>query len=554
MWFVGAGGSASAGVPTAGDMIWDFKQRLFVSQRHVSLKSVADLASPAIRSQLQQHVDARGTLPVAGADDEYAALFEAVFPAEQDRRTYINAKVEGAKPSYGHIALASYMKDGKCRIVWTTNFDHLNADACAKVYGTTGALTIGSLDAPDLVHDAFAESRWPVEVKLHGDFRSRRLKNTPEELRQQDQRLRQLFMASCGRFGLIVVGYSGRDQSIMDTLASALDQPDCFPSGLFWLIRHEDTVATCVAEFLRRAHARGVETFLIRVTGFDEILRDLVRVMPPSNVNALDEFGRSRRRWSVAPAPGGQRGWPVLRFNAVPILSMPTLCRLVGCEIGGTGDVRNAVAVAGVDVLAVRARAGVLAFGSDLAVRSAFGPFAINQFDLHTFSTKRLGFESTERGLLRDALARALQRDRGLTVIRWAASHLLAPTDSNDAQWAPLERLTSALQGNVPGHPDLIWREGIAVRLEWASNRLWLVFEPRIVYEGMTEETKALAADFSRERTVKRYNRSLHDLITFWAGQLSGGEKQLRALGVSDGVDAVFTLGGATAFSHRGGA
>lgn len=554
MWFLGAGTSASAGVPTAGDMIWDFKQRLFVSQRHVSPTSVADLSSPAIREQLQQHVNSLGSLPGAGADDEYAALFEAVFPAEQDRRTYIASRAEGAKPSYGHIALASFMKEGKCRLVWTTNFDHLNADACARVFGTTGALTIGSLDAPDLVHHAVGENRWPVEVKLHGDFRSRRLKNTAEELRHQDQRLRHLFMTSCGRFGLIIAGYSGRDQSVMDTLEGVLDQPDRFPSGLFWLIRHGETVPARVAQLIRRAQSTGVESGLVRVSSFDEILRDLVRVAPPSDLTALDEFGRSRNRWSPAPKPSGQRGWPVLRFNAIPILSMPTLCRLLRCEIGGTSEVRKAVEAAGVDVLAVRSHAGVLAFGSDTAVRSAFDAFGIDRFDLHTFSATRLAFDSTERGLLRDGLTRSLQRDRGLTGVRRSLSHLLAPTDPGDTRWVPLKRLVGQLHGRIPGHTELTWREGIGVRLEWASDRLWLIFEPRIVYEGITEATKSISADFSRERTVKRYNRVLHDIIAFWAGYLSAGQQELRALGIADGVDAVFTLGKDTAFSRRGGA
>jgi len=31
MWFLGAGASRSAGIKTAGDMIWDFKQRLYRS-------------------------------------------------------------------------------------------------------------------------------------------------------------------------------------------------------------------------------------------------------------------------------------------------------------------------------------------------------------------------------------------------------------------------------------------------------------------------------------------------------------------------------------------
>src|SRR5690349_404832 len=86
MWFMGAGASAAAGIPTAYDMIWDFKQRLFVSQRRVSPKLVADLSSASIRAQLQAHIDSLGKLPRQGEPDEYAALFEAVYPAEIDRR------------------------------------------------------------------------------------------------------------------------------------------------------------------------------------------------------------------------------------------------------------------------------------------------------------------------------------------------------------------------------------------------------------------------------------------------------------------------------------
>ena len=118
MWMLGAGSSAPAGIPTAGDMIWDFKQTLFVSQRRVSPKMVADLSSPAIRVQLQAHIDSSGRLPQAGAADEYAALFEAVYPAEADRRIYLESKMRGAKPSYGHLALATFMRAQLTRLVW----------------------------------------------------------------------------------------------------------------------------------------------------------------------------------------------------------------------------------------------------------------------------------------------------------------------------------------------------------------------------------------------------------------------------------------------------
>lgn len=150
MWFLDAGASASAGIPTAANMVWDFKQRLFVSQRRVAPQFVADLSNSAVRNQIQAHVDASGNLPKLGDPDEYAGLFEEVFPAEIDRRSYLDSKMDGAKPSYGHLALATLMQGQLARLVWTTNFDPLMADACAKVYDVTGPLTTVSLDAPEL--------------------------------------------------------------------------------------------------------------------------------------------------------------------------------------------------------------------------------------------------------------------------------------------------------------------------------------------------------------------------------------------------------------------
>src|SRR4051794_18008896 len=99
MWFLGAGASAAAGIPTAWDMIWEFKQQLYVSRRRVSAKIVADLANPAVQRELQSFIDGLNSYPAPGTPDEYAALFEAAYPHESDRRAYIASKLSGAKPS-----------------------------------------------------------------------------------------------------------------------------------------------------------------------------------------------------------------------------------------------------------------------------------------------------------------------------------------------------------------------------------------------------------------------------------------------------------------------
>lgn len=548
MWLLGAGVSASAGIPTAWDMIWRFKRDLFVAQRKVSPESVADLADPSIQQLLDAHIATSESLPPPGAPDEYAALFEAAYPAEKDRQAFILAMIKGAKLAYGHLALAAMLKAGHANLVWTTNFDHLLGDACAKTFGTTLNLNIVGLDSPTLAGQQIAAQSFPIEIKLHGDFRSRRLKNTADELRHQDAQLGAQLGDNCGRFGMIVAGYSGRDDSIMDVFDAAVAKPNAFPGGLFWLHRGDGDPLPRVIMLLERAAAAGVEAAIVRIDNFDEIMSDLVRQVGTFDTTQLDALGQERRRFSPPPVPAGNRGWPVIRLNAIEVTARPTNCRKVVCTIGGVKDVREAVSAAQAPLIVTRTRLGVLGFGSDDAFRSVFGPFGITDFDVAPLETRRMRYNSHERGLLREALILALTSAKGLDAVRQRSADLLAPANPADEAWRKLAEITGRVEGTIRDHPEIRWREGVAVRLDWADERLWLLADPRIIFDGVTPETKAKAADFARERTVKRYNKEVDKLIHFWTRRLAG--QGLRALTIGDGMDASFTLDRDTAFAR----
>lgn len=551
MWLLGAGASASAGIPTAWDMVWEFKQQLFVSQRRVASGRVNDLSNPAIRRLLQDHIDASGKLPAPDSPDEYAALFEAVWPDERDRQTYLDGKLKGAKPSYGHMALATLMTAGQLKLVWTTNFDPLIADASAKVHDSTGALTTATLDAPDLAMQSIASERWPVEVKLHGDFRSRRLKNTTDELRRQDAIMRRALLEASKRFGLVVAGYSGRDTSIMETLTEAVNSEGALPGGLFWLHRGDGEPMTGVAELLVLAREKGIDGGLVRVVSFDETMRDLIRICEGLDTKAIDAFSAERRRWTAPPALGGRKGWPLVRLNGVEVVQIPSHCRRIVCAIGGTGVVREAIIKAGGNAIAARTQAGVLAFGPDRELRRAFETHGITEFDLHAIETRRLRYDSSVRGLLREAVSGALSRTFEMTVSRRRGGDLLAPSVPDHDAWRDLRDLVGGAAGVVPGDATLRWREGVAVRLDWADDRLWLLIEPRVVFDGLSELNRARATDFARERTVRRYNAQLNALIGYWSARLANGGEELRTFNIGDGIDAVFRFGVDTAYSRR---
>jgi hypothetical protein len=193
----------------------------------------------------------------------------------------------------------------------------------------------------------------------------------------------------------------------MDTLDEAIAKEGSLPSGLFWLHRGQGAPLPRMQKLLARAAEAG-EAALVRIENFDEAMRDLLRLVNGIDTRVLDSFATERRRWTGAPVPAGSGGWPVVRLNALPVVQAPSVCRRVICQIGGYAELRKAIQKAGGEVLAARTRAGVLVFGSDANVRAAFTQHDITDFGLHTIETKRLRHDTAERGVLRDALTKAI--------------------------------------------------------------------------------------------------------------------------------------------------
>jgi NAD-dependent SIR2 family protein deacetylase len=426
MWLLGAGASASAGVPTARDMIWDFKRTLYCTAEGVSVRRCDDLADPTLRIRLQEWCDESGRFPTADDPEEYAAYFEATYPTERDRRSYIDLKVSGAAPGHAHLALAALLATDRARVVWTTNFDRLIEDSAAVVFEPTARLGVASLDNVDVAMDSLNEGRWPLLVKLHGDFQSRHLKNSTEELRKQDDKLRRALAEACKRFGLAIVGYSGRDASVMEALERAIEEGRGFPSGLYWFHRGPEPPVDRVVRLIEQASKAAIDAHLIALATFDELLNEVLLLVSDLPASIESKLRPKKRRVSDAPLPAPGKRWPVIRTNAFPISSSPTLARLVVCQIGGIRDVRDAVSKARASIIATRRKVGVLAFGSDSEVRRAFDPFGIADFTIHSIDERRLDYDdSAERGLLYEAPCRSIERELPINVQRRRSSYLL---------------------------------------------------------------------------------------------------------------------------------
>ncbi len=556
MWFLGAGASRAGGIKTAGDMIWDFKQRLFRSQKKLPPSAITDIGEAAVRRKLQSHFDALGTFPPAGSETEYSAYFEATYHSPKDRRAYLDELIALGKPSFGHLALALLMAEGLCRIVWTTNFDRTVEDAAVRVLGGTGRLVTANLKEPEQFRRAWDEGRWPAYVKLHGDYHSEQLKNTDAELRQQDAEMRRNLVDACRRQGLAVVGYSGRDASIMAALTEALDEGRGFPGGLFWFKRSQDEPYDAVTELIRSARALGIDAHIVEAESFDELFSDLVRYLPKTADKVQTLTGAVRPRLVKSAPRTSAAVTPAIRMNALPIVSQPALCRLVDCQIGGYAEIQEAIAAAGVDIDAQRMSDGVVAFGRDADVRKVFEPFVIKAFDTHPLASRRLVNETGERALLRDALFRALGKRPGLRLQQRGRKTALLPDAAtvnasifNADRIKPVDRLSGVVPKTAIG-----WSEACGLRVDYRLDRLWLLLDPIIITdipEETSEEQVEVAREFVRARRAGRHNKAANAMLDGWVRLILGQEAnvRLRAFDIGDGIDAEFEVLRTSGFS-----
>lgn len=327
-----------------------------------------------------------GGFPVAGSETEYSAYFEATYQSPKDRGVYLDEPIARGNPSFHH-ALALLMEQDLCRIVWTTNFDRSVEDAAAEHLGGTGWLVVADLKEPETIRRAVDEDRWPVYGKLHGDYHSDSLKNTGAELRQQDAERRRNLVDACRRHGLAVIGYSGRDASIMEELNETLDEGRGFPGGLFWFKRGQDTPYPAVTELIARARTLGIDAHLVEAESFYELFSDLLRFLPQTADKLASLTSTARPRLATATLRPSTAVVPAIRMNALAVTSGPALCRIVDCTIGGDKEIEEAIANVGVDIIAHRTRDGVLAFGRDNDTRKAFEPFGIKAFGHHDAPT-----------------------------------------------------------------------------------------------------------------------------------------------------------------------
>jgi hypothetical protein len=579
-WLVGAGASADAGVPTASQLVDELLAVLYCSDNGIRRSELE--RGPQWQSLVRTFYDGRHGLPPLADNSFYSEVFEKVYPDRDARARFVMDQLDGRRPHPGQHTLAALVAAGLAPVVITPNFETLLEDAIRPALDPDSGVRLTVLDPESSTRAAFtiATDTRPVLIKIHGDLGAVTLKNTTAELAEQDKSLRAATLSLLGRYGLLIVGYSGRDPAVMEMLRDAVEQPTPYPGGLTWVRRPEDTLNDDVRGFLAAARAAGVEpVHEVEVSGMMELMAEIERAvaLPPRMTEHLALHRPTPLRYPAPLPSGAVRDYPQVRLAALPLLSVPDQARLLGGPTGTPLNVlRQALRTGGARaVLCRRAGGQLVAFGDDNRLASALAALGVQV----SSDTVPLGPgkddqepDSTDIGLIAETLAKALGRTRGITeVLRSGQRHMLRARDDDPRRpedKAALAGLRAAVGGPVtgyltgPGGTRLPWAEAITLAVDWRGGTWRLLFAPEIwvrpnfadppagLSPAQARDTAAkLGAEFARYRIAPRYNSTTGALLTAWVRLLtsggSAGTRTVYAFGLSAGagIDATFTLG-----------
>ena len=566
-WFLGAGASRSAGLPSATDLLWDLKRQFYCREESQEITR-QDIQNDAVRDRIQAFMESRG-FPAEWAEKEYETYFEKIFGGDKEKqRRYVSAVLaeDKVRMASGHRVFGAMISMGLCRVTFTTNFDTVVEKAVAAM--GEKSLAAYHLEGAHNAKQALDNEEYPFYCKLHGDFRFDSLKNLPADLAKQNSDLSQCLINAGNRFGFVVAGYSGRDVSVIELFQSVLQTTNPFPHGLYWTYLKGSALPPAVNELLEAARAKGVKASSVPIETFDSMMMRIWRNIP-SKPQEMDAKVRRTAAATVSiPLPGPGTGTPLLRMNALPVLAVPKKClELSFLTPKEWTDLRNLQRDKELDAIFTKAEK-VWCWGIESEIKDAFGAdlTSVQERDVPTdFSAPG---NLHVQGFVEEALCVALARERPLLArkMRNGALLIVDPKATDVGALDPLFQVVGKSHGTVDGlfapttveHPHPVkvtWAESLRLSLDYKEDRLWIQLDPDVWIWPQRARESAVA--FLNRRRGDRLNKKYNDILNAWIQIIFASDRRGMEIDVtsfdsgSESSNPKFRLSNRTAFARR---
>jgi hypothetical protein len=213
-------------------------------------------------------------------EPDYSVIIESIARTPAERQALLRGyfepneeeKEEGVKtPSKAHFAIARLISGGYFKVIVTTNFDRLleqTLDSLETPYSV--------LSSPEQMSGAIPlRHAGATIIKIHGDYRSDRFKNTDKELSQYEESIDKMLDEVFDQYGLIVCGWSS---DYDHALRTAIERTPSRRYSTYWT--HISIFSEKAAVLIQNRNA-----LTIKISGADQFFDEL-----SEKVKALEDI------------------------------------------------------------------------------------------------------------------------------------------------------------------------------------------------------------------------------------------------------------------------
>lgn len=529
-FLLGAGASISSGIQSAYDCIWEWKKDIYLSKNINSAEFYKNYKNESVRKSIQNWLDNQGKYPLLDSAEEYSFYAEKAYPIADDRRKYFFSLIENKEPYIGYKLLCLLSEHNIVKSVWTTNFDGLIVRSAHQNRLTPIEIT---LDNSDRIYRNQSNKEL-LTIALHGDYKFSTLKNTEKELDNQDETFKEQFSNYHIDKNLIVIGYSGRDKSLMDAISLAFSKKG---SGRLYWCGFGDQINEEVSELILKIRESGREAYYISTDGFDKTLIHLSKSAFEGNAviekqiqDAL-ETSKDEEYFKTEFSLSFTKADNYIKSNLHPVTFPKEIFQfeIDYKEEKPWGFLKEKTK--DTNICAVPFKGKVYAIGTLTDIDKTFKSHLKSEIKRELISKYDVENVSAFKSLMLK------------TILKYFSEKLEIDTNFKDKIWL---KNSESKYGNINIHKALL----LSFYFDSNRNFAYLSFIPAIHLISADEISKQQKQLISKGQLEKLYNNKYDELLSFWNGILFQNQKLKFEYPENSGTGFEFQISSNTAFGE----
>ena len=279
--FLGAGASASSGVPTTIELTEHIISFGYCKEHENSVPIYTKINKHDYNPWL------KGKYSCYNEDSDrseiYPVAIEYLLNDREERRKFFERHFysEDITPRKGYSVLAELLEQGYIDTILTTNLDNCLSRTFDSIENFPKILEFAERSEFPEAKTAEVVYSKPQIVFLHGSIKRYSDKQTRKEVQSLEKEIVDYVLPILQNNPVIVIGYQGLEPSIMNYLFMnqkfmGPDPSSWFPNGIYWCARKKEGEFKFSKGVEKLASKIGKNFHPISITSFDDLMKDII--------------------------------------------------------------------------------------------------------------------------------------------------------------------------------------------------------------------------------------------------------------------------------------